>query len=54
MEVSYFVRVDTLGGHRVTYSFDTLEQANAFVIGCQDRIVSGPTRVISYTDEEAD
>jgi hypothetical protein len=52
MEDTFQVRVDTPGGQRKTYSFDTLEEANTFVIGCEDKVVSGPTRTISLTEEE--
>ena len=52
--VDYIVRVDTKSGQRKTYSFDTLEEANAFVVTCEDIVVYGPSRVIHYMAEEAD
>ena len=53
-ETTYRVRVDTPGGQRKTYHFDTIEEANAFVITTEDKYVSGPERVTWYTQEEAD
>lgn len=52
--VDYRVRVDTKGGQRKTYIFDTEEEANAFVVTCEDTVVSGPTRTFGYSEEEAD
>ncbi len=50
----YKVRVDTKAGQRKTYVFDNEDEANAFVIGCEDTVVSGPTRTISYSEDESD
>lgn len=53
-EFNYIVRVDTKAGFRKTYSFDTLEEANAFVIECEDTIVKGPTKIVPFIMEEAE
>jgi hypothetical protein len=49
---SFLVRVDTPGGQRKTYTFESLNEANAFVIGCADKIVSGPTCTVVETSSE--
>lgn len=50
----FIVRVDTPAGFRKTYTFDTPEEANDFVVGCDDRLVYGPVRAVYYSEEESD
>ena len=54
MRETFIVRADSKAGQRKTYFFDTMEEANAFVVTCEDKIVTLPTRLIKYTEEEAD
>lgn len=50
----FIVRVDTPAGFRKTYTFDTMEEANAFALGFFGNVVYGPARVVRLSEEESD
>jgi hypothetical protein len=54
MATDFSVYVDTLGGVRKHYFFDTKEDADAFILTCKDRVVSGPNKTIHLSEEEDD